>query len=342
VVFAGCGIQRWSRSVKQALVIAASLLLGFQAGNSSVLAQPMVVHQAPVVCLAAPGVESDRPLVSRIGRPDPAVMDIFSGAGASAFSVHDLTEDELILVEKALGKLPRLHRDVLRRHLRRLSFLDLQPGAGSALTSRAGLDDASMQFDITLRASLLDESLAKFLNDKESRLFADDDSGFSVEFDAGQSDALTYILLHEANHIVDQVIALTADTAGPFRSKVWKDLRAIAPPHDASLAAKNPFRRARPIPLRYAPAYYESLANSPFVSFYATAAATEDVAELFAWQQLASRFDQSLTITIRDNQRLILHRYEPLETPFALLRFGDVQAVFEKYEQACRRVGGSA
>ncbi len=312
----------------------AALSLAIQAGPTTVLAQAAPGGSQPLACLE-PGANDPVPLDSRIGRPDPAIIDIFSGAGASAISVHKLTPEELAMVNRALARLPRLHRDLLQRHLRRLSFLDLQPGSGSALTSRVGLDETSLQFDITLRASLLEESLTAFLNTKEARLFEDDGSGFGVAFDAGESDALTYILLHEASHVVDQVLGLTDNAAGPFRAGIWNDLRALSQPHASSLAARTPFRRESAVPLRYSPAFYESLRKSPFVSFYASAAAPEDLAELFAWQQLASRFDQSLTLTIRDRGGATLYRYDPLESPKVQSRFVEVQALLDRYEDIC-------
>lgn len=310
-----------------------ALSLAIQAGPSAVLAQSAPGGSQATACVGPE--DSPVPLASRIGRPDPAIIDIFSGAGATAISAHELTPDELIVVNRALGRLPRLHRDILQRHLRRLSFLDLQPGSGSALTSRVGLDETSSQFDITLRASLLDESLTAFLNTKEARLFEVDGSGFDVNFDAGESDALTYVLLHEASHIVDQVLGLTDNAAGSLRAGIWDDLRSLSEPHASSLAARTPFRREPPIPLRYSPAFYESLRQSPFVSFYASAAAPEDAAELFAWQQLASRFDQSLTLTIRDREGFILFRYEPLKAPELRSRFAEVQALLDRYERHC-------
>lgn len=105
-------------------------------------------------------------LQSRIGAPAPEVIEVFSGSGASDISEHVLTQSELAQVNSAYDRLPSLYREVLQTHLRRLSFLDLQPGSGSALTSKVETGDESPQFDITLRASLLDEGLTTFLNTK--------------------------------------------------------------------------------------------------------------------------------------------------------------------------------
>jgi hypothetical protein len=59
--------------------------------------------------------------------------------------------------------------------------------------------------------------------------------------------------------------------------------------YDRSLATATPFRRAAPFPAVRAVELYAALARTPFTSLYATAAAPEDFAELFAWQQLAAQ-----------------------------------------------------
>ena len=271
----------------------------------------------------------------RIGAPDPEVIDIFKAAGAQDPAVHALTEEERALVSAALARLPSLHRGVLRRHLRRLSFLDFTSGAGSALTSRVGPGMASVEFDITLRASILGESLTSFLNTKEARLFAEDGSGFSVAFDAGGADALTYVLLHEASHVVDQVLGITSDEDGVFRSGIWADLRALEMPYASSLIAETPFRGAPAIPLREAEAHYRALSESPFVSFYATAAAVEDFAEVFAWQQLGERFGQRLTLSIRDRAGAVVFSYEPLEAPRVRSRLEHAEKLLLRFEEDC-------
>jgi len=320
--------------MRRVITVITALSLASHVTPSVVLAQATPDPSEQAICFE-PGGAGDTLLRERIGSPDPAVLEIFAGSGATDIVAHDLSEEERLAVDQALSRLPALHRDVLRLHLRRLSFLDMQEGAGSALTSRVGLDETSTRFDITFRASLLDESLTRFLNAKEARLFTDDESDFSVEFDAGQSDALTYVLLHEATHIVDQVMGLSDDEHGAFRGGIWDDLRTPSEPHASSPAMNTPFRRKPPVPLRDAPALYDSLRGSPFVSFYATAAAPEDLAELFAWQQLASRFDQTLTLTIRDREGGLLYRYEPLASPHVQPRFGDVKALLESYAREC-------
>lgn len=264
-------------------------------------------------------------LRARVEPPDSSVLEAFAGTGATDIRPHELSDDEWIVVDSALARLPVLHRRILEQHLVRLSFLDLEGGAGSALTSRLGSDEDGKAFAITLRATLLTESLTDFLNTKEANLFIDDGSGYRVRFDAGAIDALTYVLLHEATHVVDQVLGWTADDASPLMAGTWATVRQPAEPYRSSLAAQTRFRGAPQIPLGEAPEYYRALRQTPYISFYATAAAPEDVAELFAWEQISKLFDDRLTLTVLDPTGQIVFRYEPLESPLVRARFRTVE-----------------
>lgn len=238
-------------------------------------------------------------------------------------------------VHPARRCLPQLHKDVLRQHLRRLSFLDLRPGSGSALTGVVEGESPVQTFEIMLHADLLNESLTTFLNTKEARLFEDDGSGNSVLFDAEDRDAPTYVLLHEATHIVDQVLGLSDDHANPLLAGSRVHNRAFAAPYKESPLAQTGFRGAPLIPFGVAPAAYEALRDSPFVSFYATAAAPEDLAELFAWQHLVTELDQSLTLDVVDDNGLAIFAYNPLSTPQMRACFAEVEKVHYRYRTNC-------
>ena len=275
------------------------------------------------------GIDPTSSLRSRIGPPTDLVVATYVEAGASDITAHTMTDEDGAIVERALSRLPALHQKILQQRLRRLSFVDLRPGAGSALTSPAGPIATATAFDMTFRSSLLRESLSDFLNTKEANLFEDDASGTRIQFDAGQMDALTFVLFHEATHVVDTTLGLTADAASPFRVGVWETPRIPAAPYADSLAAKTWFRGAPKIPLAKAADYYRALSQTPFVTFYAATTSAEDLAELTAWQQLAARFGQTLTLTVLDGQGRTAFRYEPLNAPLVRPRFAPVATLLE-------------
>ncbi|HLV07584.1 MAG TPA: hypothetical protein VKY80_07940 [Croceibacterium sp.] len=59
------------------------------------------------------------------------------------------------------------------------------------------------------------------------------------------------------------------------------------------------------------------------------------MAELFAWQQLASRFGQTLAVAIQDREGRRLYEYEPLRSPAVQRRFAHVEALLAEQELQC-------
>lgn len=271
-------------------------------------------------------------LRKRIAPPSPEAVEAFRSVGVKDISSKTLSDEEWDLVQRALSRLPELHRCVLVNHLGRMTFLDLPPGLGSALVSKNEEEDAEPTFDMTLRLSLLHQTLTDLLTMKEAHLFDDDGSGVQVRLDAGSADALSYVLVHETTHIVDEVLDVTGSENGRFRAGTWVSDRELAEPHASSLAASTWFRQAPKIPRQSAPLYYKALKETPFVSFYATASAYEDLAELTAWQQLAAQPDQTFTVTVADENGATLFEYAPLEQPAVQQRFRQVQEFLDAHK----------
>jgi hypothetical protein len=275
----------------------------------------------------APGArEIAASLMTRVGLPPKAVLDAFVGAGMSGVVPHALTLSERTKVEAALASLPPLLLSVLAKRLGHLSFLDGIPGSGSGLTSPA---DSSGSFDITLRTDLIDESLTEFLTNKERGVFFDDGSGLRVSVTGTGTDALTYVLLHEATHIVSAGTKINTGTDAIFSANIWTDRTTLVPGLAGSLASATTFRRGKRIPASKAAEVYDALTTTPFVSLYATAAAPEDFAELVAWHQIARRHDGELIIEISDKQGRTLRRYAPLDFPRVRARFANVDSFLE-------------
>ena len=285
----------------------------------------LALHGLPVHALDAGSALPA--LVNRVAPPEQDVLDRFVAAGMRDVRHHDLTPTERLRIGKALASLPALHRTVLEQRLRRLSFVDGIPGLGSALFSPvAGTD----QFDITLRASLLDESLGEFLTVKERRLFEADGSGLVLTVDGTGTDALTFVLLHETSHAVDRAMGLTAQRSSPFVDGIWHDERTLSAPLASSPAAGTAFRDGNKIPMSRAKAVYDALERTPFVSLYATAAAPEDFAELVAWYHISTVHGGRLTITLRDGDGNQVSRHVPLESPAVRARMVHVEALLRR------------
>lgn len=119
-------------------------------------------------------------------------------------------------------------------------------------------------------------------------------------------------------------LVYAAPSATPLASRIALTPRLAASPA-ASPAAATRFRGAAPIPAGRARIHYDALADSPFVSFYATAAPGEDLAELVAWHVVSQR--HSLSISVRDADGVLLKRYEPLRFPAVRSRLTLVEAL---------------
>jgi len=257
-------------------------------------------------------------LMARVGPPSRAAVDEFKKAGMESVRPHTLTANERAKIEAVLDSLPTLNRNVLGNKLHALAFVDGIPGEGTGLTSpvaKTGL------YDITLRASILDEPLSTFLTTKERRLFIDDGSGVSVTVSGTGIDALAYVLLHESSHVMDFACGVTTESNSRFVAGVWANGKELVPELASSPVAATYFRGARRLGVGQAQNLYDSLARSPFVSLYATASQREDFAELVAWHEILKQHHGSLVIEVNDARGNVLGHWEPLTFPGLQKRF---------------------
>ncbi|HTV01952.1 MAG TPA: hypothetical protein VMF13_15495 [Luteitalea sp.] len=271
-------------------------------------------------------VDSRTTLASRIGEADPSVLKMFADAGMGTPTPHRLTDDERSALVKAMDGLPPVHQRVLRERLRRISFLDGMPN--TALTSTVNPDDAVRVYDLTIRAGVLRETTSQFLTWKERGCFDLANSSRTVDVEAGSLDAIVYVLLHEATHMVDNALGLTPPPADPVSASrpsalvdgIWTNRLTIAAPYAGPLLEGLTYRRGgRAVPIADADAVYAALRRTPFVSLYASSNWHDDVAELVAWHYLTSRLRQPYRIVVRDAGREVLS-YEPMAAPLVQAR----------------------
>jgi hypothetical protein len=265
-------------------------------------------------------------LMVRVGAPSPMAVDEFKQAGMEDVRPHALTATERAKVQGVLASLPELNRRVLEKKLHSLAFVDGIPGEGTGLTSPFGKTGL---YDITLRASILDEPLTTFLTTKEQRVFRADGSGTTVTVTGTGTDAVTYVLLHESTHVTDFVCGITKHPQTGFGAGVWASQKEMVPELADSMAAKTYFRGDPKVPFAQAAALYDALAQTPFVSVYATAEPQEDLAEMVAWREIQKEHQGDLVITVKDAQGKTLGQWEPLQFPAVERRFAEVDRLLE-------------
>lgn len=280
------------------------------------------------------GLEFAVPPESRVKPTSPSVLKLFEELGGPAPTPHPLTAAERSRVSAAFAALPPLHRQVLADRLRSINFLDGMPN--TALTSTINPGEPYLVFDITIRAGILDQTVSDWLTWRERGYFEPGNSPLSVTVEAGTLDALVYVLLHEATHVVDSCLRITpsiepgpAAPATDFTAGVWSDRLTPAPPYRDALLEHLPFRSGgRRTPIDQAEATYRALGRTPFVSLYGSSSWYDDLAESVAVAHLTATLGQPYRIVIRDGAAEVF-RSEPVKSPLVRERLGQIKRFSE-------------
>lgn len=256
-------------------------------------------------------------------QPTPEdVLKMFHEAGMSP-NEHVMTQEENKLVKEAFEMLPPLHQRVLKEHLKSISFLDNMPN--TALTSKIGSETPNRLYHITFRAAILKQNVSEWLTEKERTCFDNKDTSRSVKIEAGKLNAIVYVLLHEATHVVDGSLGLLAESdsdknigyksfAADFTNGIWKDRTTFSFLPTDSLFAKNHFRRDGKIfSLTEACDLYKGLKMTPFVSLYSSSSRHEDLAEYLTVYHFTKILKQPFTIIVLENGKETMS-YSPMSS----------------------------
>lgn len=248
---------------------------------------------------------------------------------------HTLTPAEKEKVNKAFAHLTPLHQRILKKHLYSISFMDNMPN--TALTSLLESGSGPKMFNITFRAGLLDETISEWATWRENTCFKPEDQGnYKVRVEGGKMDALLYVLLHEATHVVDAVTEVTPYFAEkdsiaaptPYTKNVWRMVTVPEDPYIDSLLEQTRFRSGKPMPINLAPEVYRKLAKTPFPSLYGMAAWSEDLAELVSVYHMTSKLNQPFhVVVIKDN--IEVARFEPMKNTLVRQRLDQLSTFYK-------------
>lgn len=270
----------------------------------------------------------------RILKAPGSVFKMFTDAGMNPVD-HVLTAAEQEKVDQAFAILPPLHKKILKKHLHSISFMDSMPN--TALTSALETADSSKQFNITFRAGILLETISAWATWKEKSAFDNSaNPALSIQIDAGNLDAIQYILLHEATHIVDAVLSLTphvekTDTVmvpTAFTKNIWHLFNTPIAKFTNPLLERTRFRSGTVQPISAATAIYKALEATPFPSLYAMASCYEDMAELITIYHLTQKLKQPFVIYLKENDTLIAV-YEPMKNKLVKRRLKQLGIFYE-------------
>lgn len=271
-------------------------------------------------------------LTERIQPAPEAVFSKFRDAGMNPVT-HFLSEIEQKKVDQAFSILPPLHQKILKEHLHSISFMDNMPN--TALTSPIETPETTKMFNITFRAEIINETISKWASWKENTYYVStENKAYEVEVDAGDLDALVYVLLHEATHIVNAVVNITPNTDDmdlaviptSFTSGIWNTMNQPKKKATNGLLEKTRFRSGKPLPISSTPEIYKALQRSPFASLYSMASWHEDIAELVTIYHLTEKMNQPYKVLVRKNG-VTVSIYEP----FANKRVAKRQATLQLF-----------
>ena len=270
----------------------------------------------------------------RIRIAPESVFKSFREAGMKPVN-HILTPSEKEKVNNAFMLLPPLHQQILKKHLKSISFMDNMPN--TALTSPVGTSGATKMFNITFRASLLDENISQWATWKENTCFNQQaDSNYRVRVEGGEMDGIVYVLMHEATHVVDVVTnitpRLTKENAAvkptEFTKNIWRLMNVPAEPYIDSLLEQTRFRSGKPVPISLSPDIYNQLSKTPFPSLYAMAAWSEDIAELATIHHLTTKLNQPFYIVVTKNNAE-LAKFEPMKNLLVRQRLDQLSTFYK-------------
>lgn len=256
-------------------------------------------------------------------------------------AAHRIIDAERAQLKAAVAALPPGFRRVLMRRLRAFNFVDHMVVGGTVVVVNPG--EPESLHDIAINANVFGRTASAWLTAKEQGVFVPGDSAIGVRFEVvGDLDALTYVLLHEAAHLVDGVEGITwvppyppdprarfqtparqiAPRFNPFLAGVWGENYTPEPRYnDPRRAAIGFYAAAGAISADEIPAVYASLAATPFVSLYAARNPPEDFAEFAAVAHLTEAMGRRYRVVLHIEGIEVL-AYEPMRSDLVRSRLG--------------------
>jgi len=286
------------------------------------------------------GLDPETPLEARIGSAPATVLKMFEDGGETPPIPHVLTAVERGALADAFARLPPLHRRILGERLRRVSVLDGMPN--TALTSTVNMDEPYRLFDLTIRATIFDETVSAFLTNKERSCFDATGSTITVSVEAVSLPAIDYVRLHLGTHMVESSLGLTpkvgsdgtildaSHPATPFTDGIWTGPLTPAPVYGTQLAARVRFYPGgKVLPAVQARGVYAALRRTPFASLYGSANWFDDLAEYVALSHWTGKLGQPYRIVVRDGGQE-LFAYEPMASALVRRRLDQMAQFYEE------------
>ena len=298
---------------------------------------PLEVANQPAHNFAGFRFDASVPLEDRVMAMPPQVRDYVRELDDRPdYDSYVPTPAEMQGVRQALAALPpRLRRNLEQRGL---GIYFIEDFLTSGLTDWV-LDQSNGQMYsyMIFDAAVLRASVDAILKKRELSCFRPDDSGVSIEIQAGGNQpAIVYLLLHESVHALDyseRISPYVEEATLPFQKKhkrdvlgqelidrLWKEYREPFDAYDfpgRSDLTFYGFREGPRLDMAQAPGLYAQLAVSPFVSLYGAQTYAEDLAEVVSMYALAqiSGVPYEIKVLSGSGAAAQTKTYRPLESP---------------------------
>jgi len=241
-------------------------------------------------------------IINRIKSEDKKVIDYLNKLdNTDKYNLYSPTQKDLKKIKITLKKMPKLLQKLFNEKLISLYFVNNFQGSGYVeyIFSNTG----EIYFILILNSATLKQSISELLTARDNTTFLNNNSNIKLNIKLSTAkknneSALLYILLHEGAHIIDYTYQLTpfvepdlkqfAKTKieeNEFAKNVWLDYKTPIEKYNFAGRDKLSFyylSGAPKLDIKSADNIYEMLANTPFVSLYASLNWAEDFAELFA------------------------------------------------------------
>ncbi len=256
---------------------------------------------------------ADSSIISRVAAPPEFLLSYLKELdGRKDYTPYQPNSREIRIIENSLTILPPLYRQLLKKKLIGIYFINNFLGNG--LTDWVVDSSDSVYTVMVFNSSVFSKNMSDLLTEKEQTCFTKDDISYNISIDCGKKyNGFYYILLHESTHAVDYVMNITpyteihykkylrlAGTDTDFTRNIWDGYDRA---HDRFLFTGHLlFYSSRPqLHISEAIDIYRDLSRSPFVSLYGSLSWAEDLAEMATFYHITHIMKEPFVINVMHN-----------------------------------------
>ena len=205
------------------------------------------------------------------------------------------SEEEFIIIGESFKELPKAITDEAEKVVVGIYFVENFIGGG--MVEWFFDKDNNYYTWIVFNPDILNHNVSSWLSLRDSSCFTEK-TGYKIVYDAGETNAFTYMLFHEIMHVIDISKNITphqqhfttggineAVDLNDFTRDIWSDFREVDNSIYFPMKDKLTFYglgETATICISESPLVYDLVEKSPFVSLYSLLNFMEDFAEIGA------------------------------------------------------------